>query len=176
MLGQHFSSPSYWPSLYSMGGFIGRSAGKESTCNTVDPSSIPGIEISPGEGTGLLGYPVSHSSILGFPWWLLKHLLAMQRPRFNPWVDKIPWRREELPTPVFWPGEFHGLYSSWGLQRVRQDWATFTLFFFLYSMLITQKVLLVSLQDLQQYLGRLWNTLKIFSDFYPKRNRKTRRA
>ena len=19
-----------------------------------------------------------------------------------------------LPTPVFWPGEFHGLYSTWG--------------------------------------------------------------
>ena len=26
----------------------------------------------------------------------------------------IPWRRERLPTPVFWPGEFHGLYSPWG--------------------------------------------------------------
>ena len=25
-----------------------------------------------------------------------------------------PWRRERLPTPVFWPGEFHGLYSPWG--------------------------------------------------------------
>ena len=23
----------------------------------------------------------------------------------------IPWRRERLPTPVFWPGEFHGLHS-----------------------------------------------------------------
>ena len=23
-------------------------------------------------------------------------------------------RRERLPTPVFWPGEFHGLYSPWG--------------------------------------------------------------
>ena len=27
---------------------------------------------------------------------------------------RIPWRREKLPTPVFWPGEFHGLYSPWG--------------------------------------------------------------
>ena len=26
----------------------------------------------------------------------------------------IPWGRERLPTPVFWPGEFHGLYSPWG--------------------------------------------------------------
>ena len=36
------------------------------------------------------------------------------RPRFNPWVWKIPKRRERLPTPVFWPGKFHGLYSPWG--------------------------------------------------------------
>ena len=28
--------------------------------------------------------------------------------RFNPWVRKIPQRREWLPTPVFSPGEFHG--------------------------------------------------------------------
>ena len=33
---------------------------------------------------------------------------------FNPWIGKIPWRRERLPTPVFWPGEFHELYSPWG--------------------------------------------------------------
>ena len=32
---------------------------------------------------------------------------------FDPWVRKIPWRREWLPTPVFWLGEFHGLYSPW---------------------------------------------------------------
>jgi len=31
-----------------------------------------------------------------------------------PGIRKIPWRRERLPTPVFWPGEFHGLYSPWG--------------------------------------------------------------
>ena len=36
------------------------------------------------------------------------------RPGFDLWVGKIPWRREQLPTPVFWPGEFHGLYSPWG--------------------------------------------------------------
>ena len=23
------------------------------------------------------------------------------------------WRRERLFTPVFWPGEFHGLYHPW---------------------------------------------------------------
>ena len=38
------------------------------------------------------------------------------------WVQslgwEVPWRREWLPTPVFWPGEFHGLQSM-RLQRVR---------------------------------------------------------
>ena len=24
-----------------------------------------------------------------------------------------PLEKERLPTPVFWPGEFHGLYSPW---------------------------------------------------------------
>ena len=27
-----------------------------------------------------------------------------------PELGRSPWRRESLPTPVFWPGEFHGLY------------------------------------------------------------------
>jgi len=30
-----------------------------------------------------------------------------RRPRFNPRVGKIPWRRKCLPTPRFLPGEFH---------------------------------------------------------------------
>ena len=29
-------------------------------------------------------------------------------------VGDIPWRRERLPTPVFWPREFRGLYSPLG--------------------------------------------------------------
>ena len=37
-----------------------------------------------------------------------------ERCRFNPWVGKIPRRRERLPTPVFWSGEFHGLDSPLG--------------------------------------------------------------
>ena len=39
---------------------------------------------------------------------LVKNCLQCGRPGFSPWVGKIPWRREKLPTPVFWPGEFHG--------------------------------------------------------------------
>ena len=35
-------------------------------------------------------------------------------PGSIPGLGRIPWRRERLPTPVFQPREFHGLYSPWG--------------------------------------------------------------
>ena len=31
-----------------------------------------------------------------------------------PGLERSPGEGK-LPTPVFWPGEFHGLYKSWGL-------------------------------------------------------------
>ena len=43
--------------------------------------------------------------------------LKCRRPGFDPWVGKIPWRRERLPTPAFWPGEFHGLYIVYGVAK-----------------------------------------------------------
>ena len=33
------------------------------------------------------------------------------RPRFNPWVGKILWRRKWQSTPVLSPGKFHGWRS-----------------------------------------------------------------
>ena len=39
-------------------GLPGSSAGKESACNTGDPSLIPGSGSSPGEG---IGYPLQYS-------------------------------------------------------------------------------------------------------------------
>ena len=45
---------------------------------------------------------------------LVKKLPAMQET----WVQSLGWEdpleKKRLPTPVFWPGEFHGLYNSWG--------------------------------------------------------------
>ena len=46
------------------------------------------------------------------------------RPRFDPWVGKIPWRRKWQPTPVFLPGESHGRrsqvdYSPWGHKHIK---------------------------------------------------------
>ena len=45
---------------------------------------------------------------------MVKNLPAEQDTRFNPWVGKLPWRREWLPTPVFLPEEFHGQRSLVG--------------------------------------------------------------
>ena len=32
----------------------------------------------------------------------------------NPGLGRSPGEGKRLPTPVLWPGEFHGLYSPWG--------------------------------------------------------------
>ena len=91
-------------------GFPDSSVGKETTCSAGDPSSIPGSGRSPGEG---VGYPLQYS----WTSWvvqLVKNPPAMWKTWvIYPWVGKIPWRKERLPTPVFWPGEFHGLYGPW---------------------------------------------------------------
>ena len=57
---------------------------------------------------------------------MVKNLPAM----WETWVGKIHRRREQLPTLVFWPGEFHGQrslagYSPWGIKE-SHHWATFT--------------------------------------------------
>ena len=52
------------------------------------------------------------------------------RPRFTPWVGKIPWRRKWEPTRVFLPGEVHGQrsllgYSPWD-HIIGLDWLALT--------------------------------------------------
>ena len=55
------------------------------------------------------------------PWWFRRERICLQcgRPRFNPQVGKMPWRRERQPAPAFLPREFLGQrslagYSPWG--------------------------------------------------------------
>ena len=69
-------------------------------------------------------------STYGLPWWLRLERICLQcrRPRFSPWVGKIPWRREKLPTTVLLSGEFHGKrslvgYSPWGCKERNADWS-----------------------------------------------------
>ena len=70
----------------------------------------------------VLDFSVCNASYGGFPGGsAVKNPPAMQetwRPRLDPWVGKISWKREWLPTPVFLPREFHGQrslagYSLW---------------------------------------------------------------
>ena len=42
---------------------------------------------------------------------MIKNPPACRRTGFNPWVGKIPWRREWQPTPLFLPEQFHGQRS-----------------------------------------------------------------
>ena len=98
----------------------------KSTCNAGDPRSSPGSGRSAGGGTG---YPLQYSwaSLVAQ---LVKNLLQCRRPRFDPWVRKISWRREGHPL------QYSGLENStnrvtWQLQsmesqRVGHNWATFT--------------------------------------------------
>ena len=50
---------------------------------------------------------------------MVKNLPAM----WETWDQNIPWRRQRLHIPVFWPGEFRGQrslagYSPWGLKQL----------------------------------------------------------
>ena len=92
-------------------GFPGSSAGKESACNAGDPSLIPGLGNSPGEG---IGYPLQYSWV-SLVAQMVKNLPAMRET----WVQslgqedplekemathssilawRIPWGRKELDT------------------------------------------------------------------------------
>ena len=55
-------------------------------------------------------------NILGLPWWLRgkESTCQCRRYRFNPWIGKIPSRRDWQPTVVFLPG--NGQKEPWRLQ------------------------------------------------------------
>ena len=79
-----------------------------STCSAGDPGLIPGLGRSAREG---IGYPLQYSWA-SFVAQLVKNPPAM----WKTWVWSLGWkisrRRERLPTPVFWPREFHGIAES----------------------------------------------------------------
>ena len=77
-------------------GFPNSSVGKESACDAGDPGLIPGLGRSSGEG---IGCPPQYS-LASLVAQLVKNLPAM----WETWVRSLGWE-------VFWPEEFHGLYS-----------------------------------------------------------------
>ena len=99
------------------------SAGKESACNARDCGLAPGRGKCSGEG---IGNPLQHS-------WASLVALMVKNPPAMPetWVrslgleDSFPWKSEQLPTPVFWPGEFHRQRSLWAtVHRGRKESVT----------------------------------------------------
>ena len=57
--------------------------------------------------------------LLGF---LKMYLFMMLKKEHCTWKRecqcwKLNHARQRLPTPVFWPGKFHGLYSPWGCEE-----------------------------------------------------------
>ena len=107
-------------------GFPGSSAGKESACNVGDPSLIPGLGRSPGEG---IGYPLEYSwaSLVAQ---MVKNLPAMQETWvWLGWEDPLEkgtaTHSSILAWRIPWTDE-PGRLQSMGSQRVRHNWATFT--------------------------------------------------
>ena len=85
-----------------------------SACSVGDLGLIPGLGGSAGEGIGYL---------LQYSWASLVAQLVKNPPAMREtWVRSLgwndPWRSERLPTPVIWPGEFHGLdYTVHGVTK-----------------------------------------------------------
>ena len=54
------------------------------------------------------------------------------------WVWFLNWEdhleRKSLPTPIFWPGEFHGLYSPWGRKESdTTEWLSLSYIIYLHT-------------------------------------------
>ena len=122
----------FWPSQYLFAicisflmGFPGSSAGKESACNTGDPSLIPRLGRSFGEG---MDYP------LQYPWASLVASMVKNPPAmWETWVWSLGWEghlEEGMATHssiLAWRiSKDRGAWGvqSMGLQRVGHNWVT----------------------------------------------------
>jgi len=106
-------------SLYK--GFPDSSVGKESTCNSRDPGSIPGLGRSTGEG---IGYPLQYFWA-SFVAQLIKNPPAMQETwvRSPGWEDPLEKGKATHSSILVILSNFHflciyayswfGLYTSW---------------------------------------------------------------
>ena len=83
-----------------------------------------GWRLSSWQLTGESFVPRSDSSLptVGFPDIPVGKESTPMQVQFLGWGN--PLEKGKATHSVFWPGEFHGLYSSLGWQKVGQDWAT----------------------------------------------------
>ena len=90
---------------------------------------------------------------------MVRNLPATGRPGSNPWVGKIPHRREWLPTPVLLLGKSHGQRSLAGCSPCgRKDsdmteWLTLSPFFFFPFIFISWRLITL------QYFSGFCHTL-----------------
>ena len=90
-------------------GFPDSSVGKESTCNAGDPSSIPGLGRSPGEG---ISYP------LQFSWASLVAQTVKNPPAMREtWVQSLGWE-----DPLEEGMATHSSILAWRIPMARGDW------------------------------------------------------
>ena len=147
--------------------FRGSSAGKESTCNAGDPSSIPRLRRTPGKG---IGYTLQYSCAS-----LLAQMVKNPSTMRETWVWSLgqedPWRGAWQPTPVFLPGESTwtekpGRLQSMELQRVEHNWAIkHSTAFYPTSKLFINNII----REVTKYIKQGNFFLKI-STFSPKKN------
>ena len=98
------------------------SVGKESTCSAGDPSSLPGLGRSAGEG---IGYPIQYS------WASLVAQLVKNQPAMQEtWVQSLGWEdplengKATYSSILAWRIPWN--VQSMGSQIVGHDWVTFT--------------------------------------------------
>ena len=105
-----------------------RQTGWQQTCARLraqlakNPPAVQETRVrSPGQKDPLEKGKAPHSSVLGLPWWLCWWRIHLQWGRlgFDPWVRKIPWKRERLPHSsilawrIPWTVESMGSQRSW---------------------------------------------------------------
>ena len=61
-----------------------------------------------------MGFPCGLASLISQ---LVKNLPAMQETPVQFLGQEDQLEQDRLPTPVFWPREFHGLHSPWGCKK-----------------------------------------------------------
>ena len=95
--------------IYIGMGFSGGSPGKESACNAGDPSLIPGLGSSPGEG---VGYPLQYywASLVAQK---VKNLPATREI----WVRSLVWE-----DPLEEEKAIHSSILSWRIPMDRGAW------------------------------------------------------
>ena len=91
-------------------GFSESLVGKESACNAGDPGSVLG---SGRSFAGEIGHPFQY-----FWAFLVAQLVRNPSAMRETWVQSLGWEdtleKGKATHFIFWPGEFHGLFSPWG--------------------------------------------------------------